>query len=490
MQAIVGTVGAGKSSVVSALLGEMEKLSGRVNTVGSIAYVSQQAWIQNASLQDNILFGTPMDRRRYNQVIEACALKPDLEMLPGMNGVVALPQVHFLYKPNNDVNMFASFLGGDATEIGEKGINLSGGQKQRKFNCISLHSNCNLYPIYEFPFAFDDLTGVSLARAVYADADVYFFDDPLSAVDSHVGKHIFENVIGPTGMLASKTRILVTHGVTYLPNVDEIYVVKDGEISEKGNLKELIEKKGDFADFLIEHLQEANEETENLDDLKQQLESTIGADKEMLGKLERAISRERSRSDSQSETASLNGYISADSTQSTEDAVRKRSVKKRNSDSDLKAEKDEPSGKKLIEQEKAEVGSVKWDVYKHYLKSIGVGLTLLTIVLNIIYQGFSVGSNAWLTKWSTDKEAAIDPDLRNMYLGVYAAFGLGQGKTFHFIRHLISVVRTNFLVNCFLTYFPHTFDRNQCFYNNFNKPFSGRMFYIFFYISSIPNQTD
>lgn len=82
--AIVGTVGSGKSSIISALLGEMEKLSGRVNTVGSIAYVSQQAWIQNATLQDNILFGMPMDRKRYNQVIAACALKPDLEMLPGM----------------------------------------------------------------------------------------------------------------------------------------------------------------------------------------------------------------------------------------------------------------------------------------------------------------------------------------------------------------------------------------------------------------------
>lgn len=85
--AIVGTVGAGKSSIISALLGEMEKISGRVNTVGSIAYVSQQAWIQNASLQDNILFGSPMDRKRYNQVIAACALKPDLEMLPGKNEI-------------------------------------------------------------------------------------------------------------------------------------------------------------------------------------------------------------------------------------------------------------------------------------------------------------------------------------------------------------------------------------------------------------------
>lgn len=270
--------------------------------------------------------------------------------------------------------------------------------------------------------------GVSLARAVYNDADIYFFDDPLSAVDSHVGKHIFENVIGPTGMLAGRTRLLVTHGITYLPQVDEIFVVKDGEISETGNMKELLSKKGDFSEFLLEHLQEANEDEENLDDLKQTLESTLGNDTEILGKLERAISRERSRSESQSETASMNGYISADSTVSTEDGVRRRSVKKRHSEEDLKAVKEEPTGQKLIEQEKSEVGSVKWTVYKHYLKSIGLGLTFLTILLNIVYQGFSVGSNAWLTKWSTDKEAATDPDVRNMYLGVYAAFGLGQGK--------------------------------------------------------------
>lgn len=328
-----------------------------------------------------------------------------------------------------------------------------------------------------------------MARAVYNDADIYFFDDPLSAVDSHVGKHIFENVIGPTGMLATKTRLLVTHGITYLPNVDEIYVVKDGQISETGNLKELIEKKGDFAEFLIEHLQAANEDEENLDDIKQQLESTLAthADTEMIGKLERAISRERSRSDSQSETASLNGYISADSTVSTEDGVRRRSVKKRNSDSDLKAEKEEPTGQKLIEQEKSEVGSVKWAVYKHYLKSIGVGLTLLTILLNIVYQGFSVGSNLWLTKWSTDKEAAFDTSLRNMYLGGYAAFGVGQGKMFRSIFHrFIPFVRTKCLVK--VQFFSVFLIKIRVFFSLkiFNKPLSERMFYIFLlHISSV-----
>lgn len=167
---------------------------------GSIAYVSQQPWIQNATLQENVLFGKALNKSLYNRVIDACALSPDLKILPA----------------------------GDQTEIGEKGINLSGGQKQR----------------------------VALARAVYNDSENYFLDDPLSAVDSHVGKHIFENVVGPNGLLKKKTRILVTHGITYLPEVDNIIVLKDGEITENGTYKQLLEKKGAFAEFLVQHLQE------------------------------------------------------------------------------------------------------------------------------------------------------------------------------------------------------------------------------------------
>ena len=181
LTAIVGSVGCGKTSLISALLGEMEKIKGKVNVDGSIAYVPQQAWIQNATLKDNILFGRPLNQKFYDTVVKACALTQDLAMLPG----------------------------GDQTEIGEKGINLSGGQKQR----------------------------VSLARAVYSGAEIYLFDDPLSAVDSHVGKHIFDNVFGENGLLKGKTRLLVTHAVVYLPKVDEIYVMVNGEITESGSYK-------------------------------------------------------------------------------------------------------------------------------------------------------------------------------------------------------------------------------------------------------------
>ncbi|XP_058124357.1 multidrug resistance-associated protein 1 isoform X3 [Anopheles coustani] len=357
--AVVGTVGSGKSSLLSAFLGEMDRISGRVNTLGRIAYVSQQAWIQNATLKDNILFGKPMDQRRYNRVIEACALKPDIEMLPG----------------------------GDMTEIGEKGINLSGGQKQR----------------------------VSLARAVYNDADVYFLDDPLSAVDSHVGKHIFEQVIGSNGgLLANKTRVLVTHGITYLPNTDKIFVLREGEISESGTYQELMDRKGAFAEFLIQHLQEVNEEEEDLSEIKQQLENSVGGE-ELLNQLKRTNSR-RSRSESTSETGSIKDISRQNSTTDSSSSLRRRTSEKA---------PDVPKTK-LIETEKSETGSVKWDVYKHYLKSIGLTLSVATVILNMIFQGFSIGSNLWLSRWSTDDSAENDTSVRDMYLGVYGAFGAGQ----------------------------------------------------------------
>lgn len=179
--AIVGPVGSGKSSLISAILGEMHKISGSVNVDGKLAYVPQQAWIQNCTVEDNITFGKPLDRQIYNQVLESCALLDDLKILAG----------------------------GDQTEIGEKGINLSGGQKQR----------------------------ISLARAVYSDSDIYLLDDPLSAVDSHVGKHIFENVLSESGMLKGKTRFLVTHAISYLPFVDEIIVMSGGRVTERGSYK-------------------------------------------------------------------------------------------------------------------------------------------------------------------------------------------------------------------------------------------------------------
>ncbi|XP_017108721.1 multidrug resistance-associated protein 1 isoform X5 [Drosophila bipectinata] len=368
--ALVGTVGSGKSSVVQAFLGEMEKLAGVVNTVGKLAYVPQQAWIQNATVRDNILFGQTYDRKRYNKVIDACALRADIDILSA----------------------------GDLTEIGEKGINLSGGQKQR----------------------------ISLARAVYSDADLYLLDDPLSAVDAHVGKHIFEEVIGPKGMLARKSRVLVTHGVTFLPQVDSIYVMKSGEISESGTFDQLVKNKGAFADFIIQHLQDGNEEEEELNQIKRQISSTAD-DPELIGSVEKAI--KLARTESLSDSISV---TSADSLMGRGNSLRRRTKRQDSHDSVASAaslkKKQEVEGK-LIETEKSQTGGVDFAVYKHYIKSVGVFLSVATLVLNFVFQAFQIGSNLWLTKWANDENVSNDTSLRDMYLGVYGAFGFGQVVT-------------------------------------------------------------
>ncbi|XP_026834846.1 multidrug resistance-associated protein 1 isoform X1 [Drosophila erecta] len=371
--ALVGTVGSGKSSVVQAFLGEMEKLAGVVNTVGKLAYVPQQAWIQNATVRDNILFGQTYDRKRYNKVIDACALRADIDILSA----------------------------GDLTEIGEKGINLSGGQKQR----------------------------ISLARAVYSDADLYLLDDPLSAVDSHVGKHIFEEVIGPKGILARKSRVLVTHGVTFLPQVDSIYVMKMGEISESGTFDQLVKNKGAFADFIIQHLQDGNEEEEELNQIKRQISST-GDVPELLGTVEKAI--KLARTESLSDSISV---TSADSLMGGGGSLRRRTKRQDSHDSVASAaslkKKQEVQGK-LIETEKSQTGGVEFAVYKHYIKSVGIFLSVATLVLNFVFQAFQIGSNLWLTQWANDQNVANDTGLRDMYLGVYGAFGFGQGVLAYF----------------------------------------------------------
>uniref|UniRef100_A0A1B0D0A2 ABC-type glutathione-S-conjugate transporter n=1 Tax=Phlebotomus papatasi TaxID=29031 RepID=A0A1B0D0A2_PHLPP len=355
LTAVVGPVGCGKSSLISALLGEMEKKQGKVNTDGSIAYVPQQAWIQNATLQDNILFGLKMNREYYDKVIEACALKSDIDMLPG----------------------------GDQTEIGEKGINLSGGQKQR----------------------------VSLARAVYSNVDIYLLDDPLSAVDAHVGKHIFDNVVGPRGLLAGKTRLLVTHGISYLPHMDEILVISDGEISESGNYKELLAQKGAFSEFLLQHIQEM-EEDEDLEEIKDVL--AIKPEGRQL--LERALS-----------------VRSASSKGSKKGSMRKRTSK---------LDKNEivvpKAGTVLIEKEESATGKVSWAVYIKYFKGIGIWMTFWALLMNLLNQACSAGANLWLAVWAEDEEAHL-PANRDMYLGVYGALGVGQAITLFFSTVVLAI---------------------------------------------------
>ncbi|XP_071151901.1 multidrug resistance-associated protein 1-like isoform X2 [Mytilus edulis] len=374
--AVVGTVGAGKSSLVSSFLGEMEKLNGNVNIKGSIAYVPQQAWIQNATVRDNILFGKEMDQCKYNNVVEACALKSDFEILTG----------------------------GDLTEIGEKGINLSGGQKQR----------------------------ISLARAVYNNADVYMLDDPLSAVDSHVGKHIFKNVVGREGLLQHKTRVLVTHGIHWLPMVDTVVVMSDGVISEMGSYEELMSHEGPFAQFLKAYLThkaetEDDEEEEEEDPEIQQMKSKI------LERLESVTSdtgtatsgdeskvRKRSSKGHAKKTALSRGI-------STFDALECKPLPT--------PTKDKKDVEKLIEDEKREKGKVAWKVFMMYLRAIGLGAAFWIFILYLLYQGASIASNIWLSQWTDDKElqdrskanTTEYKDRNMMFLGVYGGLGIVQG---------------------------------------------------------------
>jgi ATP-binding cassette, subfamily C (CFTR/MRP), member 1 len=191
---LVGPVGSGKSSILGALLGELHKVSGTVTVRGTLAYAAQQAWVLNASVRDNITFGNPWDPDFYVETIKACALVDDLTQLPY----------------------------GDQTQVGDKGISLSGGQKAR----------------------------LTLARAVYAKADIYLLDDCLSAVDQHVGRHLIDHVLGPEGLLRDKTKILATNSAPVLPIADSIVLICDGAVAEQGTYSELMNIQGAFANII------------------------------------------------------------------------------------------------------------------------------------------------------------------------------------------------------------------------------------------------
>ncbi|XP_062841096.1 multidrug resistance-associated protein 1 [Trichomycterus rosablanca] len=340
--AVVGQVGSGKSSLLSALLGEMHRQDGSVSVRGSVAYVPQQAWIQNATLRENIVFGQQKNESSYQKVLEACALLPDLEILPG----------------------------GDDTEIGEKGVNLSGGQKQR----------------------------VSLARAVFCDCAVYLLDDPLSAVDAHVGKHIFEKVIGPQGLLQGRTRVLVTHGLSFLPQADLILVMEDGQIREAGSYTELLNRHAAFAEFLRTHTNTEQEE-----------ESETGGDPTAHKLLE-------------------NGGPAALHRQSQVSLNAVGGVKP-NVDGNVTKETKPKSAEaaKLTEADKANTGRVKLAVFWEYMKAIGVFLSVISIFLFLVHHVASLGSNYWLSLWTDDPVVNGTQPTRDMRLGVYGALGLSQG---------------------------------------------------------------
>ncbi|KAJ1067345.1 hypothetical protein K5549_010463 [Capra hircus] len=378
--AVVGPVGAGKSSLLSALLGELSKVEGSVSIKGPVAYVPQEAWVQNTSVVDNVCFGQELDAPWLETVLEACALWPDVDGFPA----------------------------GVHTRTGEQGMNLSGGQKQR----------------------------LSLARAVYRKAAVYLLDDPLAALDAHVGQHIFNRVIGPDGLLQGTTRILVTHALHVLPQADWIVVLEDGAIAEMGSFQELLHRKGALVGLLHgarqpgdggegdpKHIQRphglvvAKEEGDGAARVQQR---GPGRSRKRPTTCSRECSKQNARPVPKTPEALLQvGGLRAD--QRGEFAVvlstgKARKPRPKHRFVKLVPEKDsaaseaqtglplddpegpgQPKGK-----DRTQYGRVKATVYLTYLRAVGTPLCLYALFLFLCQQVASFCRGYWLSLWADD----------------------------------------------------------------------------------------
>ncbi|KAG8163353.1 hypothetical protein KVR01_006650 [Diaporthe batatas] len=325
LSVISGKTGTGKSLMLAGILGEVDVLSGSVSLPRppalkdrkdskatkanwiipeAIAYVAQIPWIENASIRDNIEFGLPHDEERYQKTIEVCALKKDLDMLSD----------------------------GEQTEIGANGINLSGGQKWR----------------------------VTLARAIYSRAGILVFDDIFSAVDAHVGRHIFEQCL--TGELAAgRTRILVTHHVALCQDKTKYLVeLGDGKVLHAGLLSEL--QSDGTLDLIKSH---------------EQTEAEIREDEN---------------------ATAVNSHEPSDEESEGEDEADGNTLKKI-----LSKQDNDP--RKFVEDEKLEQGAIKTHVYSVYLKNSGGfwfwGTCVSIFLLN---QTLALGRSWWLRIWTGSYE--------------------------------------------------------------------------------------
>ncbi|KNC31637.1 putative multidrug resistance-associated protein lethal(2)03659 [Lucilia cuprina] len=297
--AIIGPVGAGKSSLIQSILGELHPESGTIKTNGTVSYASQEPWLFTGTVRQNILFGQPMDKKRYHQVVKKCALERDFELLP--------------YS--------------DKTVVGERGASLSGGQKAR----------------------------ISLARAVYRKTSIYLLDDPLSAVDTHVGRHLFDQCM--RGFLRDHIVVLVTHQLQFLQAADQIVIMDKGRVSAVGSYESLRESGLDFAQML------ADPEKDDSMEVK---------------------SRSRSGSrmfDRQNSEASINS--AADSTM--EDGA-------------------------MQVQETQEEGKIGLDLYKKYFKAGGgFFMFIVMLVFCILSQALASGGDYFLSYW-VNKKGSIEAE--------------------------------------------------------------------------------
>jgi ABC-type multidrug transport system ATPase subunit len=325
----------------------------------------------NASVRENVVFGHRWDPEFYQSTIHACALSEDFKSLPD----------------------------GDQTEVGERGISLSGGQKAR----------------------------LTLARAVYARADVYLFDDVLSAVDQHVGRHLITNVLGPKGLLSSKTRILATNSIPVLAEAQFISLIRDGRIIEKGTYEQLVAMRGEVAALI---------KTANNDDEDDAPSPSIEGSKDSAS----------SRSD-ESKTVFGTGPISEDdglgalpdgtprfaSNRGGSRAPRRtsRSTVRRASTASFNGPRGEmvesEAGNKTKQtKEFSEQGKVKWSVYGEYARASNSIAVAVYLVALVGAQVGNVGSSLWLKHWSeVNQEYGGNTDV-GKYIGIYFAFGVGS----------------------------------------------------------------
>ncbi|KPM46020.1 Metal resistance protein YCF1 [Neonectria ditissima] len=367
LSCVVGRVGAGKSSFLQSILGDLWKVKGSVEVRGTVAYASQQTWILNATVKENIIFGYRYDPDFYEKTIQACALMDDFAQLPD----------------------------GDETVVGERGISLSGGQKAR----------------------------VSLARAVYARADIYLLDDVLSAVDSHVGRHIIDNVLGPRGLLASKTRILATNAIAVLRGASFVTMLKDGEIIEKGTYKQLIAMKGLVNDILktAGHDSGSNSNSEPSSSASSSKAATIIEVDSSQAKEEMEEAQERVP-----EMAPIKTGPSAKPRSSSMATLRRASTatfqgpRGKLTDEEVAGSSKTKQGKEFVEQ-----GKVKWSVYWEYAKENNIYAVGLYILMLLAAQTANIGGSVWLKEWSERNQESHSNNNVGKYIGIYFAIGIG-----------------------------------------------------------------
>jgi ABC-type multidrug transport system fused ATPase/permease subunit len=386
MLAIIGEVGSGKSSILQAILNNMLVIDSENNIMnnnkekkiefennqnkkipkviinGEISYVSQIPWIENETVRKNILFNNEIDEERYDKVLEIAQLKPDLDML----------------------------IGGDMTEIGEKGVNLSGGQKAR----------------------------VSIARGIYTEKDIYIFDDPISALDAHVGEKIMKEVI--LDYLKGKTRILVTHAIQYLKFVDRIMIINQGKIKWEGTYRSLLEQ--DFYEDIYMKVSEAKKEEKKDDsdiivplDFEDEIDEVL--EKKLSGKILNNEHQEKEEEEIDSFTKNRkiesNNSNNIEKTNLIQDSKRRNSRKK-NKKGEIK---------RITEEEDKEVGSVKWNVYFSYIKFMG-GFCIFLLILMVvsIWQGSNICSNLYLSYWTEHQKKESNLDYYKIYSAI-SVFG-------------------------------------------------------------------